>query len=457
MRTLLLLAALLVIAAPARAATYDVALCADPANPGFTKHNDDESTLATEAECPPVSSDPFSGVYVGARVGVAPGPSSVASWEVSAPAGTTFRSFTFQRRLAKSDPGYEVAVVTDEGAVIDGCPAGGTCLESVDGRTWGTSKGVTFRVRCAAGPCGSSAMNSRAWLVVTSASATVNDPDPPTVAPPAVGGWQRTPAVPVGASDASGVSKVSLVESGQVVVARAQACDYRHLQPCPGTVGDVVAPELADGVHSLVVVATDAAGQSATSAPVTLKLDRKAPLTPAGLSVQRVGDGDFVYSWHNPDESGTAPIVAAHWSDGIHETVVKGAGIERLEAASGDGKVWLEDEAGNADAANAAVLGAGPNVVPTQKPILKPTTKSPKLKVTKLRRSGRTLTVRGTIARQATGKVTVTVRNEKKSVKPVKGRFAVRLRVPKGRVRVTVRYAGQGGYSAAAVKKTLAR
>ena len=50
----LLLAALVLVAPPAkaRAGTYDVTLCADPANTGFTRHNDDENTLAAEAHCP---------------------------------------------------------------------------------------------------------------------------------------------------------------------------------------------------------------------------------------------------------------------------------------------------------------------------------------------------------------------------------------------------------------------
>ena len=117
-------------------------------------------------------------------------------------------------------------------------------------------------------------------------------------------------------------------EAGNAVGSQAEACDFRHLVPCPAPLQASVPTSLADGVHALTVAATDAAGNIGT-ATATLKLDTKAPTAPVGLSVSRSG-GSFVYTWTNPDTTGTAPIAAAHLSDG---TVVKGDNLQTLPRA----------------------------------------------------------------------------------------------------------------------------
>ena len=99
--------------------------------------------------------------------------------------------------------------------------------------------------------------------------------------------------------------------------------------------------------------------------------------------------------------------------------------------------------------------------MPVQKPILQTTAPSAKLKVAKVKRSGGTLTVSGTITKAATGKVSVTAGGKTRSGKPKRGRFTIRVPLGskhrKGRLSVTVRYGGQGGFAPATVKKTLAR
>ncbi len=131
-------------------------------------------------------------------------------------------------------------------------------------------------------------------------------------------------------------------------------------------------------------------------------------------------------------------------------------------ASSGDLKVWLEDAAGNADSANAASFTASATTpLGFQKPILQTTAPSAKLKVAKVKRSGRTLTVSGTITKAATGKVSVTAAGKTRSAKPKRGRFSVKVPLSsknrKGKLAVTVRYGGQGGFAPATVKKTLTR
>ena len=157
------------------------------------------------------------------------------------------------------------------------------------------------------------------------------------------------------ATDASGIASVELRSGTQSAGSKALACDFRHLQPCPETGAGTFALDVADGSHVLTALATDAAGQVATSALGTLKLDRQPPAAPEGLSVQPSGTGRYVYTWRNPDQGAMAPIVAAHLSDG---TVVKGSGITQLESASPVERIYLEDEAGNADPATAVGISS---------------------------------------------------------------------------------------------------
>ena len=136
---------------------------------------------------------------------------------------------------------------------------------------------------------------------------------------------------------------------------------------------------------------------------------------------------------------------------------MRAADVERLVAPSGDLRVWLEDEAGNADRAKAAGLGDG-TAVGVNPPLLRPTTPSPRLRITRATRSGKTLVIRGTIARAATARITATVTRGKRSVrasaKPRKGTWTIRVRLTtplrrKGTNAITVRYGGQAGYSPA--------
>ena len=96
--------------------------------------------------------------------------------------------------------------------------------------------------------------------------ATIEDPAAPVIAPIAASTWQRTPAVTVSATDASGVASLDVEEratrrSGPTTL----TCDYRHLQPCPGTGSATITADLPDGTYPLTAQATDAAAQSSTA------------------------------------------------------------------------------------------------------------------------------------------------------------------------------------------------
>lgn len=443
------LVALVVMLVPAvtHAATYEVQLCTDPQASGFVARNDNGGVLATTSVCPAVANDPFSGLFAGVKPGTATmARGTIAGWTVTAPAGTSFEALTARRRLAKYDPNYEVAVVKADGSIPDGCLADDTCGEEVATRTYRLTREVTFRVRCAAATCGSSTQSSRAWIAVEQARATIDDPAPPVIAASSAGGWQRTPAVSVSATDASGIASLALRSGDQTVGTQALSCDFRHLQPCPGTGTGTFTVSFPDGSYPLTAQATDAAGQTATTAVGTLKLDRQAPTAPEGLAVQPVPGGRYVYTWRNPDQGAMAPIAAAHLSDG---TVVKGAGITQLESASPAERIYLEDEAGNANPAT-AVGTASNRALPLNPPILQDAA-APRIKLSSARRSGTRLIVKGRVTNATASKVTATVsrgsRSTRKSASVRKGRFTITISLNatmrrKGTVTLTVKHGG---------------
>ncbi len=397
----------LALAPPAHAGTYDVQLCAE----GFTARNDSPSTLTTTATCP-------SGLSVAVRPGaLGPAPGASAAWTLTAPAGTTLRALRVRRSLVKDDRNYDVAVQTGEGTVLESCPFGDECTTEGT-RTYRPSatRSIAFRVGCAA--AAPLCPNATAQIAVSEATATIDDPEPPVVKG-ASAGWQRT--ADVLAEDASGIRNVA---------GRDQPCSFTRLPPCPDR---VLAPlDVADGVHTVSVTATDAAGQSRT-APVTIRVDRVAPEAPQGLSVTP-GPNGYVYAWTNP--VGMAPIAAAHLSDG---TVVRGEGITQAQATSGDLSVWLEDAAGNADPASAVRIAAV-RPIALNPPVLQT---PPRLQITRTTRSGRTLTLRGTAQARVTASLTRFGKTVRGAARVRNGRWTLRLRVAKrGTYRLTVRSNG---------------
>ncbi len=260
---------------------------------------------------------------------------------------------------------------------------------------------------------------------------------------PTTPSWQRTPAVTVSATDASGVASLTLKSGDKTLGTVALACDYRHLQPCPGTGSATITADLPDGTYPLTAQATDAAGQSSSAPYGTLMLDRIAPASPTGLTVRAIGNGMYAYSWTNPDQGQAAPIAAARLSDG---TVVRGANLQQLESASPVERVHLEDAAGNADPATAVGVSTS-TPLQLKRPVLQSAT-APKIKVSSAKRQGTRLVVKGTVANASTSRVTVTVtrgkRSARKSATLSKGRFTVRVALSsalrrKGTVTLTVR------------------
>jgi hypothetical protein len=137
-------------------------------------------------------------------------------------------------------------------------------------------------------------------------------------------------------------------------------------------------------------------------------------------------------------------------------------------------KVWLQDEAGNAEPANAAMLTVDPSkvtarAVDTKPPVLKDgPAPSSRLKITRARRSGSTLTISGTIARAASARIEAQVSRSrtgkpvaaKARVKPKRGKWTARVRLPASlrnsrTMYLAVKYGGQNGYRATTLRRRL--
>lgn len=418
-------------------------MCAEPQATGFVARNDVAAAFSVAASCPFVASNPYGGVYVGTSTsGVRMARGTVASWTLTAPAGTTFDAVSVRRKLTRVDTDYVVEVVKPDGTVVDACLSDNICDGGFDTPTYRRAREFTFRVRCAAQTCDTSTQGPRAALQITSGTARVEDTAPPEIATPAVA-WQRTADVAVSATDASGIAALEVATTDRALGTESLACDYRFLRPCAPTGATTVATGLLEGSHPIVVRATDAAGLTATT-NATLKVDRTPPASPQGVSVQPTANGRYAYTWTNPDQGANAPIAAAHLSDG---TVVKGANIQQLQSASPVERIYLEDEAGNADSATAVGTSSGQPLT-LNPPILESTTQ-PKLKLSSARRRGTRLVVKGTVTNATASKVTVTVkrgsRTVRKSASLSRGRFTIRIALNstmrrKGTVSVTVRH-----------------
>jgi len=332
----------------------------------------------------------------------------------------------------------------------------------------------------------------------------------------ATAGWKGgTVGGTISGSDNLGVQKLRWYADGDLVSTSAdRACDFSVTVPCSDAAGAAYALDttaLADGRRSIQAAVVDPAGNEARSTPFDVDVDNTAPPAPSSLQVSGGGASPaFSMSWLNPAPDGGSPYVSSRWQACAAGTCSTGTGA--LTSASGTlppaagaytVKVWLVDEAGNGSAAASASAGLtysppaaaggrgggggggparttpapadpagaspvapielhpdGPAPRPADGgalpvPAAPPTTgANVRISSASMGRSGR-LVVRGTIARRATGSVTVTyrgtVRGKARSratrARIRSGRYAAHLRIPrrwlKARdARVTVRYAG---------------
>jgi len=211
---------------------------------------------------------------------------------------------------------------------------------------------------------------AKATARMSSARVTVQDDQLPTISelggPLLSGGWKRgVQTVSFNANDNVGIQRTT-VTLGRGITSRGKDCDYSRTVPCPQGGADVsvdTSLSVGDGPATAVVDVWDAAGNKQTlERPV--RVDNTAPASPQALAVSG-GEGwrsinEFKVGWQNPDESATAPIAGA-----LYELCPVGGGpcvngersapdlasLTVTTPTPGDYllRVWLRDEAGNAD------------------------------------------------------------------------------------------------------------
>jgi hypothetical protein len=216
------------------------------------------------------------------------------------------------------------------------------------------------------------------------ASVGIVDDLPPVVeivqdTPLATGAWvSGTQPLNYTASDNVGVRFARAWFGGQEHAWHDRACvlasptgPFAHPLPCPNGPGQIGIGtlKLPEGTQQLVVEAHDAAGNTATSAPVTARIDNTPP---ARLDVSVEGGetwrnrNDWAVAWTNPAEGDRAPITAASYELCAARTTSCSSGelaelnVSRLPVAvpqPGEWtlSIWRRDAAGNEARDNASV------------------------------------------------------------------------------------------------------
>jgi hypothetical protein len=223
------------------------------------------------------------------------------------------------------------------------------------------------------GSCATSTIAS--YLLVRNWDVSLDD----LVAPetPSVGGPMTTPGWRRGGDGldwlvrdtGSGVERFELRVDGQLVRTEPSACArsgaaFSRVRPCPASRDGRLwldTAKLADGAHAMELVAFDAGGAAAARA-FSVRTDNTAPARPVALRGPEGWRRDPAarLAWDLPGQGAGAPVAAA-WvkvGDAPARRVAAPNATTADVVAPGDGetpvRVWLEDEAGNADPGTAA-------------------------------------------------------------------------------------------------------
>lgn len=305
---------------------------------------------------------------------------------LNAPPSGTLEGITYHRRLQSIDPGWEVRLKADS-LTIESCVLGSGNFECPDPYAGHFS---------AALPAATSVLELGTWCVATSCPynpgplydfaaviyssvVTVEENVAPT--PGGVGvsgtngaGWLNAGATgALSGSDTLGLRRIEVVDAsnGNAVVGTVtnSGCVDWSVLPCseptaglgPGLSGNVAIGGLADGAHQLRARAVDGAGNSALGSPVSVKVDRTAPVAEPTTVSGPVAATSAAFTWGAPTGTQHAPITAGRlkvctgptagsltctWTAGI------GASGNTTVALGNDGdlttvQVELTDEAGN--------------------------------------------------------------------------------------------------------------
>lgn len=318
---------------------------------------------------------------------------SQSAFVLEAPPQTTFSTLSWSGYAHRRDCRYalQLYAVRPDGSVdtIKNVRANHTCpkVKVAQASSWprpsayelGGASRIVQRVVCMGAPsadyCSAKGQN---YLQTFTAEVTVVDETSPSVSvspggPFVAGEWvSGTQTVGYEASDNTGVKEVEGFAGSQAAGSSARPCDYTQRIPCPNGPGQIAVEtqHLPEGTQQLHLTATDAAGNTSESAPVTVRIDD----TPPGAVPVAVEGGEawrnrdsFALLWQNPPEEDRAPITAAHWRicrAGTQECQAGTATGPSISTVGGltvpgpgewEAQIWRQDAAGNTQPQNASV------------------------------------------------------------------------------------------------------
>jgi hypothetical protein len=316
------------------AGSYQVTTCnaaPEAANNSWTWSTTDPSQpdhFAEHASCPDWIggsgglSDQEGGLSTTDTLGLSNGaaPGTGAGWDFIAPPGTTITGATLERYLGHQFDGFNdwSPAVRADGAIIPG----ETCLDSVEngeacsiggppgaggaGQIVGLSAHeLSVGIICQAPPedqCVTGATEHKVWTAMYGATVTVADPTPPTLSAPSGALWSTTGAAHAGTESVTvsvqdtggGVHSIVLSADGRSIASYGVPCNFTFAQPCPASTGAqtlaLPTAQLSDGVHTIALVATDAAGNQ-SSVSEQINVQNAPPSAPPGVAVTATQPG----------------------------------------------------------------------------------------------------------------------------------------------------------------------
>jgi hypothetical protein len=240
-------------------------------------------------------------------------PGTSAGWTFTATNGTTITGAVLERYLGHQFDGFNdwSPAVRADGAILPG----ETCLDSVEnGETCAvggppgaggeavvsglSAHQLSVGILCQASAedqCVTGASEHKVWAAMYGATVTVADPTPPTLSTPSGSLWGTSDAVHTGTQGVTvsaqdvggGVQNLTLAADGRSMASYSAPCDFTFAQPCPTSTGaqtfTIATSQLSDGTHTLLLIATDAAGnQSSTSEQIDVQNNPTPP--PPGVA-----------------------------------------------------------------------------------------------------------------------------------------------------------------------------
>ncbi|MCB0857955.1 MAG: hypothetical protein KDB57_07530 [Solirubrobacterales bacterium] len=393
---LLTLAVFLVLAVAAvegaAGARYVVAQCGWRAGQDASWFDSSADRFGRSNYCqPPVSADPFEGVHLISQVKASTetvGGTRFASWRWQAPPGTGIVNVHGQRWQYLKE-GFQHR--------LGGIPANGGFkpfleLETSDGTKRDFWQGFEpyaqafeSRLVCFRPSDRTCAADGTVLAGVRSLTISIDDQVRPAVQTGGditSGNWMRgTRSLTFSNRDTgAGLRFAQTSIDGSLKGSSEMTCEKvmvsgqwrgTKMQPCPVAASGshtVETRALSDGPHSLQHCAVDFAGSTGCAPSQTIKVDNNAPAAPRELSVVG-GEGwhrtnGFDLGWMNPDQGVASPVAAsllrlegpegftrgpwaAEGGGQVNGIQLPGPGEYRL-------RVWLIDQAGNADESHAA-------------------------------------------------------------------------------------------------------